>query len=210
MMSLTPGYGFPPADYGRMLASTADRERALDVLRAGFAEGRLTQEEHDERVGRVYTARTYADLAAVTGDLPGGQPPVPLYPPAAAHYPPVAAQYPPALPQYPPAVPQYRPAVPRHPPVLPHYPLTIPPAYPPVQESKINALASASLWCGIAGVIFGLPSIAAVVLSSVAFRQIRRTGEAGAGSATAGLVLGLLGIVLFVARVVIGFHDGSY
>jgi hypothetical protein len=71
-MTVSPGYG-PPYDQGRMLASTADRERALDVLKAGFAEGRLTQEEHDDRAGGVYSARTYADLAALTGDLPGGQ-----------------------------------------------------------------------------------------------------------------------------------------
>jgi len=186
-MTLIPGYGFPPSDPGRMLASTADRERALDVLRAGFAEGRLTQEEHDERVGRVYTARTYADLAAVTADLPGGQPPVPPYPPPAAQYPPAVMPYPPIIPRYPPAV----------------------PAYPPAYGGKTNPLATASLWCGIAGLIFGLPSIAAVVLGSAAFHQIRRTGETGSGSATAGLVLGVLGIILFVARVVIAFHSGS-
>jgi hypothetical protein len=62
-----------------MLASTADRERALDVLKAGFAEGRLTKEEHDVRVGDVQAARTYGDLAALTGDLPGGQSFVPSW-----------------------------------------------------------------------------------------------------------------------------------
>ena len=33
-------------------ASTADRERAVDVLKAGFAEGRLTKDEYDGRAGR--------------------------------------------------------------------------------------------------------------------------------------------------------------
>jgi hypothetical protein len=56
-----------------MLAATADRERALDVLKAGFAEGRLTREEHEARAGGVQSARTYGELAALTGDLPGGQ-----------------------------------------------------------------------------------------------------------------------------------------
>jgi hypothetical protein len=56
-----------------MLAATADRERALDMLKAGFAEGRLTQEEHEARAGGVQSARTYADLAALTSDLPGAQ-----------------------------------------------------------------------------------------------------------------------------------------
>jgi uncharacterized membrane protein len=76
-MTVSPWwYGPQQYDFGSMLASTADRERALDVLRAGFAEGRLTKEEHDERVSRVYAARTYRELAMVTVDLPGGQQPV--------------------------------------------------------------------------------------------------------------------------------------
>jgi hypothetical protein len=55
-----------------MLASNADRERAIDVLRAGFAEGRLTQSEFEDRVSRVRSARTYAQLAELTCDLPAG------------------------------------------------------------------------------------------------------------------------------------------
>lgn len=79
-----PGYspaGMPPYGYGAMAAygqhylraSAADRERALDLLKAGFAEGRLTQDEHAQRAGGVHAARTYADLTALTADLPGGQ-----------------------------------------------------------------------------------------------------------------------------------------
>jgi hypothetical protein len=84
-MTVNPwSYGPQQPDYGRLLASTADRERALDVLKAGFAEGRLTKEEYDDRVGRVQAGRTHADLVVVTGDLPGGQQPVaPAWPPAA-------------------------------------------------------------------------------------------------------------------------------
>ena len=58
-----------------MRAAAADRERAVDVLKAGFAEGRLTQEEYNDRMGRAYAARTYGELAALTADLPVG--PVP-------------------------------------------------------------------------------------------------------------------------------------
>jgi len=57
---------------GSMLASNADRERAVDVLRASFAEGRLTRAEFDERVARVQAARTYDQLAQLTYDLPAG------------------------------------------------------------------------------------------------------------------------------------------
>jgi hypothetical protein len=59
------------------LAGNADRERAVGVLRAGFTEGRLTQDELDDRVARAYAARTYGDLWALTADLPAGPLPYP-------------------------------------------------------------------------------------------------------------------------------------
>jgi len=55
-----------------MRAASADRERAVDVLKAGFAEGRLTQDEYNDRMGRAYAARTYGELGALTADLPAG------------------------------------------------------------------------------------------------------------------------------------------
>lgn len=57
---------------GSMLTSAADRDRAVDVLRAGFVEGRLTQEEFTERVARVHASRTYDQLSELTSDLPAG------------------------------------------------------------------------------------------------------------------------------------------
>ena len=69
-----------------MRASSADRERAVDVLKAGFAEGRLTQDEYNDRMGRAYAARTYGDLAALTTDLPAG--PLPAWPVPAYQPPP--------------------------------------------------------------------------------------------------------------------------
>jgi len=56
----------------RMLAANADRERAIDVLKAGFAEGRLTQAEYNDRMTYVYVARTYDELSMLVGDLPAG------------------------------------------------------------------------------------------------------------------------------------------
>ncbi|MEV5613478.1 DUF1707 and DUF4190 domain-containing protein [Streptomyces sp. NPDC052225] len=58
-----------------MLAAHADRERAVDVLRAGFAEGRLPQVEYERRIERAYQARTVAELGVLVADLPQG--PVP-------------------------------------------------------------------------------------------------------------------------------------
>jgi Domain of unknown function (DUF1707) len=62
------------------LASTADRERVVGVLRAGFTEGRLTQDELNDRVAAAYAARTYEQLWGLTADLPAGAVPYPVGP----------------------------------------------------------------------------------------------------------------------------------
>ncbi len=58
------------AGHGRLRASHADRERVIDVLKAGFAQGRLTKDEFDTRVSQTFAARTYAELAVITADIP--------------------------------------------------------------------------------------------------------------------------------------------
>jgi hypothetical protein len=50
--------------------STADREAAAASLREHFAEGRLTLEEFQHRLGAAFGAKTDRDLAAITADLP--------------------------------------------------------------------------------------------------------------------------------------------
>jgi Domain of unknown function (DUF1707)/Domain of unknown function (DUF4190) len=77
------GHGVPARGNGHLRASTADRESTIEVLKTGFTEGRLTKDEYDDRVAQTYAARTYADLATVTADLPGGQVAVPAWPPPA-------------------------------------------------------------------------------------------------------------------------------
>ena len=42
------------------------------MLKAAFVQGRLAKDEFDLRVGRVLASRTYADLGAVTADIPAG------------------------------------------------------------------------------------------------------------------------------------------
>ena len=59
-----------PADRSLMRVSDADRERAAEVLREAAGQGRISMDELDERVELAYAAKTYADLAAVTRDLP--------------------------------------------------------------------------------------------------------------------------------------------
>jgi uncharacterized protein DUF1707 len=61
----------------RMRASDADREAVSARLRDHYAEGRLTQDELDERVSAALSAKTFGELRTLTTDLPG---PVPLPP----------------------------------------------------------------------------------------------------------------------------------
>ncbi|MEU0163696.1 DUF1707 domain-containing protein [Streptomyces sp. NPDC006261] len=51
-------------------ASDADRDRIADILREAMAEGRLTADEHAERVDLVYRAKTVGELQPLVRDLP--------------------------------------------------------------------------------------------------------------------------------------------
>jgi len=55
-----------------MRASHADREQVIDMLKTAFVQGRLAKAEFDLRVGQVLASRTYADLGALTADIPTG------------------------------------------------------------------------------------------------------------------------------------------
>ena len=55
---------------GHLRACHADREQVIGVLKAAFVQGRLGKDELDARVGQALAAWTYADLAALTADLP--------------------------------------------------------------------------------------------------------------------------------------------
>ncbi|MFV2177399.1 DUF1707 and DUF4870 domain-containing protein [Actinomadura sp. LOL_016] len=54
---------------GHLRVSDAEREPVLGRLKDAFAEGRIDDDEFDMRTHLVLTAKTRADLAAVTGDL---------------------------------------------------------------------------------------------------------------------------------------------
>lgn len=55
--------GYPPASH-------ADREQVVDVLKTAFVQGRLDRDEFDLRVSQTLVSRTWADLAALTADIP--------------------------------------------------------------------------------------------------------------------------------------------
>src|SRR6516165_5734364 len=68
-----------------MRAADTDRDQVADLLRTAAAEGRITFDELDQRVSQAYAAKTFADLQAITRDLPGPgiTPPAPAARPAA-------------------------------------------------------------------------------------------------------------------------------
>ena len=51
-------------------ASDADRDRTAEALRVQAGEGRLEPDELEQRLEAAFSARTLADLDALTADLP--------------------------------------------------------------------------------------------------------------------------------------------
>ncbi|MFE9447047.1 DUF1707 domain-containing protein [Streptomyces sp. NPDC006739] len=64
-----PGQGASPR-VSELRASDADRDRIADILRDALAEGRLTADEHAERVEGVLNAKTVGELEVFIRDLP--------------------------------------------------------------------------------------------------------------------------------------------
>ena len=95
----------------------------------------------------------------------------------------------------PPGQPYYGPQPPYPPYQQPYTPY---PAVPPT-----NGLAIAALVCGVGGFVIGLSFIPAIICGHLARRQIRQTGEQGAGLALAGLILGYVGIALFIVLIAV-------
>ena len=64
-------------------ASRAERRQTADVLRAAYVHGWLAKDEFDTRISQARASRTYAELAAVTADVPAGldDAPLPRWPP---------------------------------------------------------------------------------------------------------------------------------
>jgi hypothetical protein len=59
------------------------REQVTRTLKAALAQGRLTRDEYDERMGQASASRSGAELAALTVDLPAGRMDAPARPPTA-------------------------------------------------------------------------------------------------------------------------------
>ncbi|WP_306824607.1 DUF1707 and DUF4190 domain-containing protein [Streptomyces sp. JJ38] len=169
-----PFAGQPYGGQPFMRASDADRERAADVLKAGYAEGRLGKDEYDARLNRLHRALTYAEIQPVIADLPQG--PVPAQP-AVRHPEPMVHITPP----------RYIAPMP-------------PPPAPPYSGVAIAALVLAIL----TPMTYGVCAIPSVILGHIAKADVRKTGKQGDGFATAGLVVGYLALGLIALVVLLG------
>jgi hypothetical protein len=58
-----------PIAGGNLRASDADRDQVAILLSTAYAEGRLTRDEHDERIDQLMKAKTFDDLIPITRDL---------------------------------------------------------------------------------------------------------------------------------------------
>lgn len=63
------------SDWDSMRAADTDRQRTADVLKVAYAEGRLTPDEYERRLGAAMSARTYGELKQIVADLPSGPTP---------------------------------------------------------------------------------------------------------------------------------------
>jgi Domain of unknown function (DUF1707) len=66
--------GAEPVQPGQLRASHQDRDRVVEILQVAAGDGRLTADELDQRLEAALTARTYAELAVLTTDLPAAGP----------------------------------------------------------------------------------------------------------------------------------------
>lgn len=88
------------------------------------------------------------------------------------------------------------------------------PNYPPrFEQTKTNGKSIAAMVLGILsliipyiGLIFG---IIAIVMASLSFKEIRRTGEQGRGMAVAGLVCGIIGTALYTIILLVVIIAGA-
>ena len=78
-----PSFQLPPQAYPQpwqpaqipqaaMRAAHTDRDRTVDVLKAAYAEGRLSAEEYSQRFDDANRAQTYGQLSQIVADLPSG------------------------------------------------------------------------------------------------------------------------------------------
>jgi Domain of unknown function (DUF1707) len=170
--------------YGHLRSSTADRENVVETLNAAFAEGRLDQDELADRVGRAYRSRTYAELAALTADLPAG------------HVGPGLLGRSGQVPRVARPVPGSPPTTAR--PVIAPLSLSSGAVPPAVARRQLSGFAIASSILGVGGfVTLGITSPFALIAGIAAMPRLAWGSEKGGAFVFLGVVLGLIG-TLFI------------
>jgi hypothetical protein len=81
--------------------------------------------------------------------------------------------------------------------------------YPYAPPQRTNGLAIASMVLGILW-LYWIGSILALVFGYVARKQIRERNEGGGGMATAGIVLGWIGVGILAVGIVFGVLGASF
>jgi DUF1707 SHOCT-like domain len=64
--------------FSQMRPGHADRDKVIDRLQQAFADGRLADDEYEERLEKALSAKTFGDLTVLTRDIPGERLPQPM------------------------------------------------------------------------------------------------------------------------------------
>jgi len=74
---VTTGPDDPASSRDHVRAAHADRDAVIEALKTAFVAGRLSKTELTTRTAQALAGRTYADLAALTADIPAESPAAP-------------------------------------------------------------------------------------------------------------------------------------
>jgi Domain of unknown function (DUF4190) len=77
-----------------------------------------------------------------------------------------------------------------------------PPGYGSPESPGINGLAIASMICSVTWT-YGPTSLLAIIFGLIAKRQIRERGQRGGAMATAGIVIGSIGLVIAIVLIAV-------
>jgi hypothetical protein len=86
-------------------------------------------------------------------------------------------------------------------------------AAPPSAPPTTQRISKRAIWSLVLSILTlgGLGSVAGIMLGVSARRQIAETGERGAGLAVAGIVVGVITLLIAIAYwVIIAMHTGGY
>lgn len=168
--------------------SDSDRQAAADRLRAALNEGRLPVAEYDDRLGRLYKAVTYGELANLFVDLPSGNPAPMMQQPMMQQ--PMMQQ--PMMAGAPMTGPIGGPAAVVQNTVVVGGPMMMPSSGMATAALVLGILGLCGFWIPFGDVVFaGL----AVLFGILGLAQTNKGEYSGHGKAMAGLIMGIIGLI---------------